>query len=103
MVLKHGPKFSDLPIKRSGLKCHLIPLNMWTLKYNTEELISRNRHRTGLWLPRGMEVGEGGLGIWSSQMQTITYRTDKHQGPIVQHSYIQCHKTWNMMEKNMYN
>ena len=30
----------------------------------TQELISRdrNRHRTGLWLPRGMEVGEGWTG-----------------------------------------
>ena len=65
---------------------------MWNLKYDTKELISqnRNRHRIGLWLRRGMEVGEGWMGIWSLQMQTIIHRTDKQQGPPVQHSYIQC-------------
>ena len=27
----------------------------------------------------------GGLGIWGWQMQTITFRMDKQQGPAVQH------------------
>ena len=30
-------------------------------------------------------VGEGWTGVWTQQMQTITYRMDKQQGPTVQH------------------
>ena len=31
-----------------------------------------------------------GLGVWDQQMQTIIYRMDKKQGPIIQHrEYIQ--------------
>ena len=31
----------------------------------------------------GGRVGEGGLGGWGEQMQTIIYRVDKQQGPTV--------------------
>ena len=31
------------------------------------------------------EEGEGGLGVWGLQMQTVTFRIDKQQGPTVQH------------------
>ena len=36
-----------------------------------------------LWLPRGKGAGEGWIGVWDKQMQTIMYRMDKQQGTIV--------------------
>ena len=59
---------------------------MWNLKYDINEPIYKTEtdsqtQRTDLWLPRGRD----GLGVWSQQMQTITYRMDKQQGPTVQH------------------
>ena len=29
-----------------------------------------------LWFPRGRRVGEGGLGVWGEQMETIIQRVD---------------------------
>ena len=29
--------------------------------------------------------GKDGVGVWDQQMQTITYKMDKQQGPAVQH------------------
>ena len=29
--------------------------------------------------------GRDGVGVWGWQMQTITFRMDKHQGPTVEH------------------
>ena len=37
--------------------------------------------RTDLWLPR-VGVGEGRMGVWDQQMQTIIHRVDKQQGRI---------------------
>ena len=34
---------------------------------------------------QGWECGEGWIGSWDQQIQTITYRMDKQQGPTVQH------------------
>ena len=51
---------------------------------------------------RGGDPGREGLGVWDQQMQTLTARRDKQQGPTVQHSElysISCKKT--IMEKNM--
>ena len=31
------------------------------------------------------EVGRDGLGVWDQQMQTVTYRMDKEQGPTALH------------------
>ena len=64
---------------------------MWNLNYDTNELIyetetNSQTQRTDLWLPR---MGER-LGICDQPMQTIIYRMDRQQGPIVQHkNYIQ--------------
>ena len=57
---------------------------MWNLKYDRSELIHKTEtdsqtQRMDLWLPRGSD----GLGDWGQQMQTIIYRMDKPQGPIV--------------------
>ena len=62
---------------------------MWTLKYDTNELIYKTEtdsqtQRTDLWLPGG-RGGEVELGVWDQQMQTNTYRMHKQQGPTVQH------------------
>ena len=63
MVLKHGPKFSDLPIKRSGLKCHLIPLNVWNLKYDTGTYLTRQKQtQNRLVVAKGDGGGEGWTG-----------------------------------------
>ena len=40
-------------------------------------------------LAKGQEGREqDGLGVWDWQMQTITFRMDKQQGPPVQHGTI---------------
>ena len=62
---------------------------MWNLKYDTNELIYKTEtdswtQKTNLWLPKG-KGGAGELGVWDQQMQTITYRMDKQQGPTVEH------------------
>ena len=62
----------------------------WNLKFDTNEHIYETEtdsqtQRTDLWLPRGREGGEGWMGGWDQQMQTIMYRMDKQQGPTVQH------------------
>ena len=62
---------------------------MWNLKYDTNELIYKTetdsmpqRKRFVVakeeWAWRGV-----GLGVWDEQMQTITYRMNKQQAPIV--------------------
>ena len=61
---------------------------MQNLKYDTNELIYETEidtqtKRTDLWLWGG--GGKEGLGVWDQQMQTIMYKMDKQQGPIVQH------------------
>ena len=40
---------------------------------------------------KGKGMGERQTGVWDQQIQTITYRMDKQQGPTVQHRelYIQ--------------
>ena len=64
---------------------------MQNLKYDANELICETEadpqtERTHLWLPRGrVEGARDGLGLWNQQMQTIIYRMDRQQGPIVQH------------------
>ena len=64
---------------------------MWNLKYGTNELIYKTEtdsqtQRTDLWLPRERE--RDGLGVWGQQMQTITFRIDKQQGPTIQHKEL---------------
>ena len=59
---------------------------MQNLKYSTNEPIYETgtdfqTQRTDLWLP----TRKGGLGVKGQQMQTITFRMDKQQGPTVQH------------------
>ena len=89
MVLKHGPKFSDLPIKRSGLKCHLIPLNMWNLKYDTGTYITRQKQTQNRLVVAKGDGGGGGMD-WEFGVHRckLIYRMDKQQGPIVQHRAI---------------
>ena len=65
--------------------------NMWNLKYSTNEPIYKTEidsqtQSTDLWLPRGRGGRDrDGLGVWGWQMQNITFRMDKQQGPNVQH------------------
>ena len=40
--------------------------------------------RIDLWLRGGGGGGRNGLGAWSQQMQTVTRRMDKQQGPTVE-------------------
>ena len=71
-------------------KYHMISLNTWNLKYDTNDHIYKKkedsqRQRTDLWLTKGREDGKGkDWGGWDQQMQTITHRMDKQQGPTVQ-------------------
>ena len=61
---------------------------MWNLKYNTKDLIYQTEtdtQRSKLWLPRWRGMREAWMGVRNQQMQTITYRIDKQQGPTVQH------------------
>ena len=56
---------------------------MWNLKYDTNELIYETEtdsqtYRTDLWLPRGMEVGEGLIG--SLGLADPLFRMDKQLG-----------------------
>ena len=47
-----------------------------------QKQIHRHREQTH-GCQEGAEVGRDGLGVWDQQMQTITYRMDKQQGPTV--------------------
>ena len=59
--------------------------NMTQKNLSTTETDSQTQ-KTNFWLPKGKGVWErDGGGVWGQQMQTITYRMDKQQGPIVQH------------------
>ena len=64
---------------------------MWNVKHDTNEPIYKTEtdlqtQGSDLWLPKGRVGRErDGLGIWGWQMQTITSRMDKQQGPNVQH------------------
>ena len=44
-----------------------------------------HRHREQICGCLGGERERDGLGIWGWQIQTITFRIDKQQGPTVQH------------------
>ena len=61
---------------------------MWNLKYDTNELIyeretdSQTENRLVVAKREGQQ-GRDGLGVRDQQMQTIIYRGDKQQGPIV--------------------
>ena len=59
---------------------------MWNLKHDTNELITETdsqRQKGTLWLPKGK--GKDKLGVWDQQIQSTTYKIDKHQGPIIWH------------------
>ena len=64
---------------------------MWTLKYDTNELIyeietDSQTWRTDLWLLRGGETRrKDELGVWGQQIQSATYSVDKQQGSTGQH------------------
>ena len=71
---------------------------MWNLKYDTNEPIYETEtdsqtQRTDLWLPR-WRLGEGWIGVWGQQMQTIIYKMDKKQSPTV---YIAQGTIFNML------
>ena len=52
--------------------------------YGTET--DSQTHRTDLWLPGAWRAGgRDGVGVWVEQMQASIYRTDKQQGPTIQH------------------
>ena len=55
---------------------------MWNLKYDTSELIYRTETLSDI---GNRFVVVKGFGGWGQQMQTIIYRTDKQQGPTVEH------------------
>ena len=60
---------------------------MWTLNTAQMDLSTEqketHRWRTNLWLPRGREREQDGLGVWGWKMKTIIFRMDKQQGPAV--------------------
>ena len=70
-----------------------------------------HRHREQICgCQEGVGWGRDGVGCWDQQMQTITYRLDKQQGPTVEHRElysISCDKpSWKRILKNnvyMYN
>ena len=43
-----------------------------------------HRHREQTLVPQGKR-GRDNLGVWDQQTHTAVYKTDKQQGPIVQH------------------
>ena len=64
---------------------------MWNLKYGTNEPIYKTETDSQT-IDIRLVVAKGdqgrkrdGLGVWGWQMQTITFRMDKQQGPTVQH------------------
>ena len=64
--------------------------SMWNLKYGTNKPIYKTEidsqtQRADLWLPTGGGRERDGLGVWGWQIQAITFRMDKPQGPNVQH------------------
>ena len=66
---------------------------MWSLKYDTNELIyeiGRFRDVENRLVVAKGEGGGGrdGLGVWGEQMQAVIYRLDKQQDPTVQHRKI---------------
>ena len=82
---------------------------MWNLKYGTNELLYETEkdsqtQKTDLWLPWWQE---GVKGMGPLQMQTITFRMDKQQGPTVQHRELYS-ISWNrpgwkrIQKKNVY-
>ena len=82
---------------------------MWNLKYDTNKLSMKqkqketHRHREQTHGCRAVEWGQGqGLGVLDQQMQTITYRVDKQQGPTITHGKLYSF-SYNkpLMEKNM--
>ena len=44
--------------------------------------------------------GRDGLGVWGQQMQTIIYRIDRQQGPIIQHRELYSISCDKPLEKN---
>ena len=63
--------------------------NMWNSKYDQMKLSTKqkqtHRHREQTCSVAKVEGKQGrvGLGVWDRQMQTITYRMDKQQSPIL--------------------
>ena len=78
---------------------------MWNLKYDTNELIfetdSQSENRPVV-AQGERSWGMDGARVWGEQMQTVTYRMDKQQGPTVQHGELYS-TPWdkNTTEKNM--
>ena len=60
-------------------------MNLFTQERVTHRTCLQNKDRQTQRadvLPKG-EWGKDGLGVWGSQMQTVTYKMDKQQGPTV--------------------
>ena len=53
-------------------------MNLFTKQKQT------HRHKEQTWGCLGGQWRRDGLGVWDQQMQTITNRMDKQQGPTVQ-------------------
>ena len=62
---------------------------MWNLKYDTNALTYGRETvmdiENRLVAAEGGEMGRDGVGVWDKQIQAITHRMDKQQGPTVQH------------------
>ena len=71
-------------------KYHMIPLicgiqNMAQANLSTKQKRT-HRHGEQTWgCQRERVWGKDGLGVWDQQMQTITYKLDKQQGPTDQY------------------
>ena len=105
--LHDNPKMSNNIWIFSILKINYLTNTIWHHLYMESRmwhkwtyLQNRNRLRdmeTDLWLPRGRQREQDGLGICGRYMQTITFSLDKQWGPIVQHRElhpISWDRTW---------
>ena len=78
-------------VKSDKDKYHMMS-HMWNLKYDTNELIyhketdtQTHRHRRQTFGSQRERPGEDKLGVWDEQIHSTGHKTDKLQGPTVQH------------------
>ena len=88
----HGPRDCILSEVSQTEKDNIIQQRLYveSKKNDTNELIYKTEadsqtQKTNLWLPKGKGGRRNKLGIWEQHIYTTTYKTDKQQGPTVQH------------------
>ena len=63
---------------------------MWTPKKNADELVYKIETDTKTQKTQGYQKGKGGnkLGFWDQHIYTNIHKTDKQQGPTVEHRQL---------------